>query len=90
MCDILDQRIVKTRKPRRCFGCLASITVGSKAERTTYVDGGEIYTNYLCEDCMEFSKTLPDEYWADGCYYEGDLREAKRQEGWKTEVEEKN
>ena len=90
MCDILDQRIVKTRKHHCCFGCLASIPAGSSAERSTNVDGGEIYIIYICEDCIEFRGTLPDGYWADGCYYEGDLREAKRQEGWKTEVEEKN
>ena len=62
MCDILDQRIVKTRKHHCCFGCLASIPVGSTVERTTNVGSGEIYTNYLCEDCVEFSKTLPEEY----------------------------
>ena len=83
MCDILDQRIVKTRKHHCCFGCLASIPVGSTVERTTNVGSGEIYTNYLCEDCVEFSKTLPEEYWAHGCYYRGDLAEAKRLEGWK-------
>ena len=83
MCDVIDQRIVKTRKSHRCFGCLEMIPTGSNVLRSTITDGGEIYANYLCKDCMAFSKTLPSDYWVDGCYHEGDLAIAKREEGWK-------
>ena len=86
MSELISFDIVKLRKPNRCFGCLAPLPKGSTAERNVCKGDSGLYTIYLCEDCAEFEKTLPDEYWADGCYYEGDLREAKRQEGWKTEV----
>ena len=87
MCNIIDRRIVKTRKPHRCFGCHSTIPASANAERSTNVDDGRIYNIYLCEDCMEFSKTLPDGYWeADGCYFEGDLTTAKQVEGWKANV----
>ena len=86
MSDIIDERTVKTRKPHQCFGCREVIPTGSTVLRSTIVDGGEIYATYLCDDCVEFNKTLPSDYWMDGCYYEGDLAEAKRQEEWKTEA----
>lgn len=87
MSNIIDQHIVKTRKPHRCFGCLEMMPTGSSVERCTIVDGDQIYANYLCEDCVEFSKTLPSDYWADdGFYYEGDLAIAKVEEGWNQEV----
>lgn len=84
MCELLDQRVVKTRKHHCCFGCLASIPVGSTVERSTIVDSGGIYATYLCEDCVEFLRTLPNGYWAyDDCYYNGDLAMAKQLEGWR-------
>ena len=64
MRDVLDQRVVKTRNPHFCFGCLESIPVGSKVELSTIVDSGGIYATYLCEDCVEFLRTLPNGYWA--------------------------
>ena len=84
MSNVIDQHIVKTRKPHRCFGCLEMIPAGANVDRSTIVDGALIYTAYLCEDCVEFSETLPSDYWTDnGCYYEGDLAIAKREEEWK-------
>ena len=83
MVVVIDRKIVLTRKNHNCFGCLASIPAGSSAVRSTNVYEGKIYTIYLCEDCNEFCGTLPDGYWAHEGYYEGDLIEAKLQEGWK-------
>ena len=87
MSDLISRSVVKTRKPHQCFGCLTSIPQGTNAEQNKCKSDNGLYTIYLCLDCVEFEKTLPDGYWEpDDGYSEGDLAIAKREEGWNQEV----
>ena len=88
MSELLSYGVVKTRKPHQCFGCLTLIQKGANAERNVCKGDNGLYTIYLCLDCAEFEKTLPDDYWEpDEGYCEGDLDIAKEEEGWNRKVQ---
>jgi hypothetical protein len=75
MCGtLLDHRIVfKTRKRHRCFGCNRVIPKGTRADKATSAEDGEVYSSYMCLDCAEFQMT-PAARGAkedDGCIYPG-------------------
>lgn len=78
---VLNQREVKIRKPRRCYGCMEVFPIGSKMEYQagTYEDG--FWTCYHCEYCTMIKKGFKREDYEDG-YAEGwfhDMRESKGQ-----------
>lgn len=49
--DILTNKVVKTRKPHRCWGCANLYESGTKMRYTTSVDAGEISSAYWCKTC---------------------------------------
>lgn len=75
MSEQLSSKIVKTRKPHQCFGCLIEIKAGSKAEYTTCKDGGELYSAYWCMNCVEFLNEIHD---SGEEVYEGSVPELRR------------
>ena len=64
------EKIVKTRKEHRCFGCCRLFPAGTEMQRTVCVDD-VIWTCYLCKTCAEITSEL--EWWDE--YGQGDLRE---------------
>ena len=44
---------VKTRKDRRCFGCLDPIPAGTTVQRQTAVDAGDWWRLYVCASCQD-------------------------------------
>ncbi|WP_026908932.1 hypothetical protein [Paucisalibacillus globulus] len=52
--NILEQKIVTTRKDHHCFGCARKVFKGSKMQAITTVDGGDISRNYWCATCQEY------------------------------------
>lgn len=45
-------KIVKTRKPHRCWGCRVEFPAGSIMERAATFDGGSATTCYWCRACQ--------------------------------------
>ena len=88
MLTVLSHKIVKTRKPCQCFGCLRIIPVGSDVQTTTQVDEGKFSVVRLCEVCCNFVNTYID---YDDFYCEGELKR-NEEELWekiRQETEEK-
>lgn len=69
--DILNPRVVVTRKSHICFGCAREFPKGTKMELSCIVDGGTAWTCYLCPTCMK----LTQEMCGDDVYGCGDLLE---------------
>ena len=76
---LADQIVSKTRKPHRCFGCDRMIPQGTRAEKWTSVDSGDISSSYFCLDCAEYSHTPAgrDNADDDGCIGPGTYAEAE-------------
>ena len=71
--DFINEQIVVTRKPHKCWGCTTEFPQGSKLVRKTNSDGGEIFSSYWCAKCEEWmAKNYRDV--PDGICF-GDLKE---------------
>lgn len=81
MSDILDHRVVKTRKKHFCHGCLEPIPIGTKADCAVIADEGTVYRSYLCLDCVSYCKKNPSvyDYSEDRMMMEGFVNEYKRE-----------
>lgn len=57
------QKIVKTKKPRVCFGCGREFSAGTMMARRFVIDG-TLYKCFLCSSCQKAEKELDwdDEY----------------------------
>jgi len=49
---IFGAKVVKTRKPHRCHGCLRRFPAGSQLNRVTGTDGGQAWSTYWCSVCQ--------------------------------------
>lgn len=78
MAEIIAHKYVKTRKPHICFGCARKFPKGSILKREAVVDGGTVYTCYICPDCEDYLDSV-DYTGEEFCY--GDLREAVFERG---------
>ena len=70
----LTSKVVKTRKPHRCYGCYQSQPIGSllRYESGT-VDGG-MWSRYMCEVCQEIWDAMhKEDPFAYESIFEGDL-----------------
>ncbi|MFA5378726.1 MAG: hypothetical protein WC455_23440 [Dehalococcoidia bacterium] len=78
MSDIVSSKIVKTRKPCRCFFCAELYPKGTTMRGTVSVDGGEISYEHVCDVCDAYIR----KYWhyGDECGY-GEIKE-NDPEGW--------
>lgn len=52
MCDTIDSKTVKTRKPHRCWGCTKEFAKGTDMLAVKSKDMGKIETAYWCPECM--------------------------------------
>lgn len=58
--DILQNKIITTRKPHKCWGCAEEFPSGSKLRKYVAVDNGEFQASYYCPDCDERVTEIDD------------------------------
>ena len=51
---IKEPHKVRVRKSHICQGCGKKINIGDIAITSTYSDGGDIWTFYECDDCVDY------------------------------------
>ena len=68
---VISCKAVKTKKDHKCFGCARKFPKGSKLQRITSADGGEIQSNYWCDVCQEYWSEYME---SDDCIGFGDLK----------------
>lgn len=52
--DQLNSKRVMPRKEHLCHGCRKIQPSGIEILRETYADGGDIYTIYMCDECIRW------------------------------------
>ena len=58
--ECINDKIVTTRKPHTCWGCMREFPAGSRMHRNTCVED-EICTSYWCVVCDEIMHELDEE-----------------------------
>lgn len=53
--DILECRVIFTRKEHECFSCLRVFPEGTEMQYQTVVDSGEFYHSYMCQTCVHYA-----------------------------------
>jgi len=54
MSGTIASKTVVTRKPCKCWGCAREFPKGTKMDRVTCVDGGEIFAVKWCATCQQW------------------------------------
>ena len=65
MSTVLRNKMVTTRKPHRCWGCLRKFPEGTKMTMNVTVDVIP-FTSYWCETCEEIINEIGWEEFEDG------------------------
>jgi len=73
MIDILEAKIVKLRKPCKCWGCRREFQAGQTIRKTTSVDEGVFAHAAWCEVCEAVMDTI-NEVDKDLGFCEGELK----------------
>ena len=60
--DTLEYRLVKTRKPHRCWGCERRLPAGTAMFVIVTVDHGEIGRTYVCQTCEAVYREVLSDY----------------------------
>lgn len=60
MGEYLKYKAVTIRKPHVCFGCGREFKPPCKMFSTTWVDGGMIYSDYICKTCDKVVSEMCD------------------------------
>lgn len=84
--DILENKIVTTRKEHRCYGCTRKFPKNSRLQVITSVDNGEVRRVYWCDTCRSYCLKYME---SDDLIMYGELK-GEDPEGWenvRTEVE---
>ena len=68
----LSSKIVSTRKPHKCCGCMRTFPPKTRMEYTVSVDGGDFSTAYFCETCQQILSDMDPFDYEDGIR-EGEL-----------------
>jgi hypothetical protein len=71
--ELYEERMVKTRKSHRCFGCRKEFPKGRRILYNKGLFDGKFFSGYLCSPC---DKVRHNGDYRDG-YSEGELREAR-------------
>lgn len=71
--DVLKDKLVKTRKLHRCWGCSREMRPGSMMKHFTTVDAGEFLSAYFCAVCDEYMSI--SDFRSDDVIGEGELKE---------------
>jgi hypothetical protein len=66
--NLLEQKIVKTRKEHECFACTRSFAKDSKMELQVLTDCSGIWSVYVFETCQVLLKKFGDLFEFDGCF----------------------
>lgn len=74
---LLSHKIVKTKKFRRCIGCLEIFAAGSNIHRHVFKSDGEFCVQYTCSCCEEFIISLPRDEFEEG-FGAGEIGEMRR------------
>lgn len=53
---VLQNKVVKTKKEHRCYGCNRTFDAGAMLKYIAEADSGKVYSTYWCQTC--------DVYWA--------------------------
>lgn len=78
--DVLQDKVVKTKKEHRCSGCARKFPKGTALKCVKVADEGRIYTDYWCPVCMEYWKRYMN---SDDQIGYGDLK-SEDNEGWES------
>lgn len=86
MADVIAYKYVKTRKPHKCFGCAREYPKGSILNREAVVDGGTVFTAYMCSECEDYlhsSRDYRGEEFGFGDLYESvmEYRQTRQEKG---------
>lgn len=60
----VSSKQVKTRSRHVCWGCGKTYPIGTMMERQTEADGGQVWSVYWCDICMDYMTSMPD--WVEG------------------------
>jgi hypothetical protein len=83
----ISRKMVKTRKPHQCFGCLRNIEKGERMEAVT-VEDGTTYTYYTCKTCTQLLSEFAEDFRnTDDLFEEGCIKIAMSEECLKTPEE---
>lgn len=52
--NILEDKIITTRKTHKCFGCAREFKPKSKLQLLVHVDSGDFSKTYWCETCRKY------------------------------------
>ena len=88
-CQVLSEKIVKTRKPHFCFACLRSFSVGTEMHYQANIFDGDFGSIYICETCHKLIDKAHDDLYDDfdQVYPENCVGEALSTVGYKTPEE---
>lgn len=64
----LKYKVVRLRKPRKCWGCMKQHEKGQLMRNSVAVDSGEIYSSYWCRPCDEYVNKFRENF-DDGVSY---------------------
>lgn len=57
---INEMHPVITKKVHSCHGCCKNIPIWNKAKSGTYKNDWEIYSVWICSECMEYEEKYPE------------------------------
>lgn len=75
---VIKDRVVRTRKPHRCWGCTMLLPAGSRVLAVVSAEDGRISTAYWCDTCAEIAQEQND---GEGFYYGEMQQEAEERRG---------
>ena len=78
--DQLTLKIVKTRKPHKCWGCGKEYPAGTRMKYSVTVDQGDFNSSYWCDSCEEILSKLKSLEYEDGLAF-GELKEYVEETG---------
>ena len=58
--ETINSKVVKIRKPRKCWGCATEFQAGASLNYCTNVDGGEISNVHFCFICTQWFAEYDD------------------------------
>jgi len=83
--DIIESKMVTTRKPHKCWGCRREFPAGEKMKFVKCIDGGQITNVHWCEVCEKVTKNYdPD---GDGMIYGELIDDCEHWEEIRAEIE---
>ena len=74
----LTSKIVKTRKPHKCWGCAKEYPAGTKMKYCESVDQGEFTNTYWCDSCEKIRGKLESWEQSEGFAF-GELLEYEKE-----------